>query len=49
LAQRARDETVLGRVGQIEDIAAQVLTFVTSTSISGQVMTVDGGMPVAMR
>ncbi|MDE0944124.1 MAG: SDR family oxidoreductase [Alphaproteobacteria bacterium] len=49
LAQRIRDETVLGRVGQIEDIAAQVLTFVTSTSISGQVMAVDGGMPVAMR
>jgi len=49
MAQLIRQEAVLGRVGQIEDVAAQVLTFVASTSISGQVMTVDGGMPVAMR
>ena len=49
MAQLIRQEAVLGRVGQIEDVAAQVLTFVASTSISGQAMTVDGGMPVAMR
>ena len=49
MAQLIRQEAVLGRVGQIEDVAAQVLTFVASTSISGQVMTVDGGMPVDMR
>ena len=29
--------------------AAQVLTFVTSTSITGQTMVIDGGMPGSMR
>ncbi len=45
----ARRQAVLGRVGQADDIAAQVLTFVTATSITGQIMVVDGGMPGAMR
>ncbi|MFU8816317.1 MAG: SDR family NAD(P)-dependent oxidoreductase [Pseudomonadales bacterium] len=49
IASSARRQAVLGRVGQPEDIAAQVLTFVTSTSITGQTMVVDGGMPGAMR
>ena len=49
VADGARRQAVLGRVGQAEDIAAQVLTFVTTTSISGQTMVVDGGMPGAMR
>ena len=49
VAAGARSQAVLGRVGQAEDIAAQVITFVTSTSISGQTMVVDGGMPNAMR
>ena len=49
IAEGARREAVLGRVGQVVDIAEQVLTFVTSTSISGQIMVVDGGMPGAMR
>jgi len=49
IARMARQQAVLGRVGQIEDIAAQVLTFVTSTSMSGQVVAIDGGMPGAMR
>ncbi|MDH3644292.1 MAG: SDR family oxidoreductase [Gammaproteobacteria bacterium] len=49
VAEGARRQAVLGRVGQAEDIAAQVLAFVGSTSISGQVMVVDGGMPGAMR
>ena len=49
VADGARRQAVLGRVGQVEDIATQVLAFVTSTSISGQIMTVDGGMPGAMR
>ena len=49
VADGARRQAVLGRVGQAEDIAAQVLAFVGSTSISGQVMVVDGGMPGAMR
>ncbi len=49
IIQMAQQQAVLGRVGQIDDIAAQVLTFVTTTSISGQVMAIDGGMPVGMR
>ena len=49
LAELARQQAVLGRVGQKEDIAEQVMTFVTSTSISGQIMAIDGGMPIAMR
>lgn len=49
VAEGARQQAVLGRVGQPEDIANQVVTFCTSTSISGQVMVVDGGMPNVMR
>jgi len=49
MARGARAQAVLGRVGQAEDIAAQVLTFVTSTSITGQTVVIDGGMPGAMR
>ena len=49
VAQGARNQAVLGRVGQAEDIANQVLTFVTSSSITGQTMVIDGGMPGAMR
>lgn len=49
VAQGARQQAVLGRVGQPEDIAQQVVTFCTSTSISGQIMVVDGGMPNVMR
>ena len=49
VAQGARNQAVLGRVGQAVDIAEQVHTFVTSQSISGQTMVIDGGMPTAMR
>jgi 3-oxoacyl-[acyl-carrier protein] reductase len=49
VAKGARQQAVLGRVGQADDIAAQVLAFVTSTSITGQTIVVDGGMPGAMR
>ena len=49
VANGARKQAVLGRVGQANDIAQQVLTFVTSSSISGQIMVIDGGMPGAMR
>ncbi|HTO59265.1 MAG TPA: SDR family oxidoreductase [Pseudomonadales bacterium] len=49
VARGARAQAVLGRVGQPDDIAAQVLAFVTSTSITGQTIVVDGGMPGAMR
>ena len=49
VAAGARSQAVLGRVGQLEDIAEQVYTYVTSTSVSGQVMVIDGGMPAVMR
>lgn len=49
VAEGARRQAVLGRVGQVADIAEQVMVFVTSTSITGQIMVVDGGMPAAMR
>lgn len=49
VADGARRQAVLGKVGQVEDIAEQVHTFVTSQSVSGQVMVIDGGMPGAMR
>ena len=49
VAEGARRQAILGRVGQTEDIAEQVLTFVTSTSITGQIMAIDGGLPGAMR
>jgi len=45
----ARRQAILGRVGQTDDIAEQVLTFVTSTSVTGQTMVIDGGLPGAMR
>ena len=49
LAELARQQAVLGRVGQKEDIAEQVFAFVTSTSVSGQIMAIDGGLPGMMR
>ena len=49
VAEGARQTAVLGRVGQPEDIANHVLAFVQSTSITGQTIVIDGGMPGAMR
>jgi 3-oxoacyl-[acyl-carrier protein] reductase len=49
VAKGARAQAVLGRVGQPGDIAAQVVAFVTSTSVTGQTIVIDGGMPGAMR
>lgn len=49
VAEGARQTAVLGRVGQAEDIANQVLAFVQSTSVTGQTIVIDGGMPGAMR
>ena len=49
MAQGARDQAVLGQVGSADDIAAQVIVFVESDTISGQTMVVDGGMATAMR
>jgi len=48
VAQYARAQAVLGRVGSAEDIAAQVVMFCNSDTITGQLMVVDGGMPAAM-
>lgn len=48
-AEGARRQAVLGRVGQLEDIAQQVVTFCTATSVTGQTIVIDGGMPEAMR
>jgi 3-oxoacyl-[acyl-carrier protein] reductase len=49
VAEGARQTAVLGRVGQAQDIANQVLAFVQSTSVTGQTIVIDGGMPGAMR
>ena len=47
--ERGRQQAVLGRVGSVDDVAAQVLSFVRSTSITGQTVAIDGGVPGAMR
>ena len=49
VAAGARRQAVLGDVGQAHDIAEQTLAYVTSRSVSGQTMVIDGGMPGAMR
>jgi 3-oxoacyl-[acyl-carrier protein] reductase len=48
VAQYARNQAVLGRVGSAEDIAEQTIMFCKSDTITGQLMVVDGGMPSAM-
>lgn len=48
-ANAAREQAVLGRVGDAKDIARQTVAFCTSTSVTGQVVAIDGGMPAAMR
>jgi 3-oxoacyl-[acyl-carrier protein] reductase len=47
--EAARHQALLGRSTQTSDIAEQVMTFVTSTSITGQIVVIDGGSPVSMR
>ena len=42
VSNAARKQAILGKVGQTEDIAEQVLTFVTSTSVTGQTIVIDG-------
>ena len=41
VSNAARKQAILGKVGQTEDIAEQVLTFVTSTSVTGQTIVID--------
>ena len=48
VARGARNQAVLGRVGDIEDIARQTVMFCSSESITGQLLVIDGGMPGAM-
>jgi 3-oxoacyl-[acyl-carrier protein] reductase len=45
----ARRQAVLGRTGSAQDIAEQVVTFCRAESVTGQVLVVDGGLPVGMR
>ena len=49
VSEGAKRQAILGKVGQVEDIAEQVLTFVTSSSVTGQTIVIDGGLPAAMR
>ena len=49
VSEGAKRQAILGKVGQVEDIAEQVLTFVTSLSVTGQTIVIDGGLPAAMR
>ena len=49
VVEKVRRQAVLGQVGDADDIARQVIAFCKSTSMTGQVVVVDGGMPVAMR
>jgi 3-oxoacyl-[acyl-carrier protein] reductase len=49
VAAGARRQAVLGRTASVDDIADQVVTFCRAESVTGQVMVVDGGMPVGMR
>ena len=49
VSEGAKRQAILGKVGQVEDIAEQVLTFVISSSVTGQTVVIDGGLPAAMR
>jgi 3-oxoacyl-[acyl-carrier protein] reductase len=50
LAQEAaRQRALLGRTTQTSDIAEQVMTFVTSTSVTGQTIVIDGGSLETLR
>jgi len=44
----AREGTLLGCAANVTDIAEQVLTLVSSRSITGQLIAIDGGVPGAM-
>jgi 3-oxoacyl-[acyl-carrier protein] reductase len=44
VVERARANAVLRRASSIDDIAGQVLTFCRADSVTGQVLTIDGGV-----
>jgi 3-oxoacyl-[acyl-carrier protein] reductase len=48
VVEGTRNQVVLGRVANAQDIAAQVVTFCRAESITGQVLVIDGGMPGGM-
>ncbi|MCP5026350.1 MAG: SDR family oxidoreductase [Actinomycetia bacterium] len=48
VANGARRQAVLGRVGSAEDIAAATVMLCGADTITGQTIVVDGGMPGAM-
>lgn len=46
---RALAAPVLGMTGSMDDIAEQAVTFCRSDSVTGQVLVIDGGLPIGMR
>lgn len=48
VAEGARQQAVLGRVGSAVDIAAATVMLCQADTITGQTLVVDGGMPGAM-
>ncbi len=48
VADGARRQAVLGRVGSAEDIAAATVMLCRADTVTGQTLVVDGGMPGAM-
>ena len=47
--RRARGQAVLGRTGSAQDIAEQVVAFCRAESVTGQMLSIDGGLPGGMR
>jgi 3-oxoacyl-[acyl-carrier protein] reductase len=47
--ENTRSRALLGRSSQTSDIAEQVIPFVTSTSITGQIIVIDGGLLETLR
>jgi 3-oxoacyl-[acyl-carrier protein] reductase len=39
-----RDRAVLGATTSLEDVAAQIVTFCKSATVTGQVLVIDGGI-----
>ena len=48
VAEGARRQAVLGRVGSADDIAAATVMLCRADTVTGQTLVVDGGMPGAM-
>lgn len=47
--EAAREATLLETGARVEDVVDQMMSFVCSTSITGQIISVDGGLPGTMR